>query len=152
VTPAVPFLCKRGVPFQERRCRGRDPGGTSHAAVELGSPEHLLVKTIVIGTDSGEVVLVLMNGDGGISTRQRALGPRSAEPCDSKTAERHTGCVFGGTSPFGTPLPLRVCVEKSIFDLPTVLVSGGRRGHLGEITPRVLRDVLPGAEVAVAVA
>jgi len=122
-------------------------------AVELGYAEHLLIKTLVMQTDRNDGLLVLMHGDCEVSTRSlaRFIGVKSVEPCDEKTAARLTGYLFGGTSPFGTRASLPVYVEKTVFDLPSILINGGKRGFLVEIEPRVLREILPVTEVEVAI-
>jgi Cys-tRNA(Pro) deacylase len=153
VTPAIRFLREKRIPFKEHLYRYQEHGGTKVGAAELGYPEHGLIKTLVMQTDAKSVLLVLMHGDCEVSTRKlaRLLGVKSIEPCDDRTAGRHTGYQFGGTSPFGTRVPLPVCVEKTIFDLPSILINGGKRGFLVEIDPRVLRQILPVQEVDVAI-
>jgi len=153
ITAAVRLLREKKVPFRERLYRYEEHGGTRVGASALGIPEHVLIKTLVMETDQKRVLLVLMHGDCEVSTRQlaRLLGAKSVEPCDAKTAARHTGYVFGGISPFGTRSCLPVCAEKTIFDLPTILINGGKRGFLVEIAPRVLKDLLPVKEVEVAI-
>jgi Cys-tRNA(Pro) deacylase len=153
VTPAIRFLREKGVPFQEHLYRYREHGGTSVGAVELGRSEHMLIKTLVMQTDAKRVILVLMHGDCEVSTKKlaRLLDVKSVEPCDDRTAVRHTGYIFGGTSPFGTRSALSIYVEKTIFDLPSILINGGKRGFLVEIDPNVLRQTLPVEEVEVAI-
>jgi len=154
MTAAVRFLCERKVGFKEYLYRYEEHGGTRVGAAELGRPEHLLIKTLVMQTDQRDVLLVLMHGDCEVSTKQlaRFLGVKSVEPCDDKTANRNTGYIFGGTSPFGTRLLLPVYAERTIFDLPSILINGGKRGFLIEIDPRELRRILPVKEVEVAIA
>jgi len=122
-------------------------------AEKLGLPEHTLIKTIVMQTDTKKVILVLMHGDCEVSTKNlaRFIGVKTVEPCDDRTASRHTGYEFGGTSPFGTRSTLPVYVEKTIFELPSILINGGKRGFLVEIDPAVLRQTLPVEEVEVAI-
>jgi Cys-tRNA(Pro) deacylase len=152
-TAAVRFLRQKNIPFKEHQYRYEDRGGTKVGAAELGFPEHVLIKTLVMQTDRKEVLLVLMHGDCEVSTKSlaRLLGVKSVETCDEKTAGRNTGYVFGGTSPFGTRMPLPVYVEKSIFGLPFILINGGKRGFLVEIDPKMLRDALPVIEAEVAI-
>jgi Cys-tRNA(Pro) deacylase len=152
VTPAIRFLREKKISFKEHLYRYQEHGGTGVGAAELGLPEHILVKTIVMQTDTKEVILVLMHGDCEVSTRSlaRFLGVKSVEPCDDRTASRHTGYVFGGTSPFGTRSTLPVYAEKTILELPSILINGGKRGFLVEIDPAVLRQTLPLVEVEVA--
>jgi Cys-tRNA(Pro) deacylase len=153
VTPAVRFLRDHKVPFKVHLYKYEEHGGTRVGAAELGLPEHVLIKTLVMQSDPKTVFLVLMHGDCEVSTRNlaRFMGVKSVEPCEDRTAGRHTGYVFGGTSPFGTRSKLPVYVEKTIFNLPAILINGGKRGFLVEIDPRVLRDILPVTEVEVAI-
>jgi Cys-tRNA(Pro) deacylase len=85
-----------------------------------------------------------MHGDREVSTKQlaRAIHARSVQPCDPAAAQKHTGYVVGGTSPFGTRASLPVYVERTIFDLPKIYINGGKRGFLVSIAPQALRDVL----------
>jgi Cys-tRNA(Pro) deacylase len=152
-TPAVRFLRDKGVEFKPHVYRYQEHGGTKAGADALNLPEHVLVKTLIMETDQRKPLIVLMHGDCEVSTKQlaRVIGARSVEPCDQRTAGRVTGYVFGGTSPFGTRMPLPVYVERTIFDLPSVLINGGKQGFLVEIDPRVLRNILPVTEVDVAI-
>jgi Cys-tRNA(Pro) deacylase len=103
-------------------------------------------------TERRDPLLVLMHGDREVSTRQlaRIIGVKSVEPCEERTATKHTGYMFGGTSPFGTRVKMPVYVEKTILDLPRILINGGKRGFLLEIDPKVLPEVLPVTPVKVA--
>jgi Cys-tRNA(Pro) deacylase len=153
VTPAIRFLRENRVSFREHLYRYQEHGGTGVGAEKLGLPEHTLIKTIVMQTDTKKVILVLMHGDCEVSTKNlaRFIGVKTVEPCDDRTASRHTGYEFGGTSPFGTRSTLPVYVEKTIFELPSILINGGKRGFLVEIDPAVLRQTLPVEEVEVAI-
>jgi Cys-tRNA(Pro) deacylase len=154
MTPAVRFLREKRVDFKPHLYRYEEHGGTRVGAAALLLPEHVLIKTLVMETDRHEPMLVLMHGDREVSTKQlaRFLGAKTVQPCDERTAARHTGYIFGGTSPFGTRSRLPVYAERSIFELPAILINGGKRGFLVEIDPRAIRDVLPVTEVEVAVA
>ena len=153
VTPAVRLLRKKKVAFEPRLYDYVERGGTRHSAEALGVDEHAVVKTLVMETDAHKPLLVLMHGDREVSTKQlaRALGVKSVHPCDFASAQKHTGYLVGGTSPFGTRARLPVYVERTIFELPVIYINGGKRGFLVEIAPGVLRDVLPVEEVEVAI-
>lgn len=152
VTTAIRLLREKKVEFLPHTYTFEEKGGTAHSASALGVPEHQVVKTLVMLTDEGKPLLVLMHGDQEVSTKQlaRALNVKRVDPCDEATATKHTGYVFGGTSPFGTRHPLPVYVERSIFDLPRIFINGGKRGFLVEILPADLRKALPVVEVDVA--
>jgi Cys-tRNA(Pro) deacylase len=123
------------------------------SAAELDVDEHAVVKTLVMETDSGDPLIVLMHGDRVVSTKElaRTLGVKSVSPCDPVTAQKRTGYQVGGTSPFGTRKPLPVYAEKTIFDLPLIYINGGKRGFLLSIHPNDLRRVLNILEVTVAI-
>ncbi len=153
ITSAVRVLRERGIEFKPHHYKYQEHGGTRVGATELGLPEHILVKTLVMETDQRKPLIVLMHGDFEVSTRQmaRILGVKAVSPCDERTATRLTGYQFGGTSPFGTRTALPVYVEKSIFDLSRILINGGKRGFLVEIDPQALRMAFPVTEVEVAI-
>jgi len=142
-TPAVRFLKERSIHFRPHFFRYEEHGGTRAGAAGIGVPEHLVIKTLVMETDEGKPLLALMHGDYEVSTRQlaRLLGTKSVSPCEERKAHRLTGYLFGGTSPFGTRTPLPVFVQKSILDLNTVYINGGKRGFAVEIAPGALREL-----------
>jgi Cys-tRNA(Pro) deacylase len=153
VTAAIRELRKHGVRFTEHEYRYEEHGGTRAAAVQLGVDEHAVVKTLVMEDDTRKPVIVLMHGDREVSTKQlaRLIGRKSVQPCEPQVAERHTGYRVGGTSPFGTHKPLPVFVERSILDLDSVYVNGGRRGLLVQIAPAELTRILGALPVDTAV-
>jgi Cys-tRNA(Pro) deacylase len=151
VTPAVRVLRAAGVAFIARMYDYVDKGGTSRSSAMLGVEEHCVVKTLVFENDRGEPLIVLMHGDRQVSTRNlaRLLGAKSIQPCKPEIAEKWTGYQVGGTSPFGTRTALPVYVERTILDLPKIVINGGKRGFLVEIEPRVLVEVLKPTAVEV---
>jgi Cys-tRNA(Pro) deacylase len=153
VTPAVRLLRERQVEFVPHLYAYEERGGTRHSAEALGVDEHAVVKTLVLETDARKPLLVLMHGDREVSTKglARTLNVKSVQPVEPATAQKHTGYMVGGTSPFGTRARLPVYVERTIFDLPKIYINGGKRGFLVEIEPQVLRELLPVTEVSVAV-
>ena len=153
VTPAIRVLRQAGIPFTEHEYAYEDRGGTRVSARELGVAEHAVVKTLVMEDDRREPLLVLMHGDREVSTKAlaRQLGRKTVTPCTPETAQRHTGYLVGGTSPFGTRKRLPVCLERSILDLDRIYVNGGRRGFLVGVVPADLVRVLSAELVDVAI-
>jgi len=103
-----------------------------------------VVKTLVMQNERAEPLIVLMHGDKQVSTKNlaRAIGTKSVEPCRPEVAQRHSGYLVGGTSPFGTRKAMPVYVEASVLALPQLLINGGRRGYLLALAPNVLVTVL----------
>ena len=151
-TPATQFLRRAGVVFSEHPYDYVEHGGTAESARQLGVPEHEVVKTLVMQDDKAQPLIVLMHGDCQVSTRKlaSAIGARSVEPCRPEVAQRHSGYLVGGTSPFGTRKAMPVYVEASVLDLPRILINGGRRGFLVGMAPAVLTAQLGATAVSCA--
>jgi len=143
-TPATAFLKAQKVPYTEHPYEYEEHGGTEVSARELGVDEHAVVKTLVMQDQDAKPLLVLMHGDRKVSTKNlaRQAGAKSIEPCKPEVANRHSGYLIGGTSPFGTRKHMPVYAEKSIFDLPKIYINGGRRGFLVGIAPQELSRTL----------
>lgn len=153
VTPAVRVLREQGVAFTDHIYPYEERGGTAVSARELGVPEHAVVKTLVMEDERRNPLLVLMHGDRKVSTQRlaRLLGVKDVRPCEPAAANRHTGYLVGGTSPFGTRRAMPVYMERTILDLERIYLNGGKRGYLVGLQPaeaaRLLSPVL--VEVAV---
>jgi Cys-tRNA(Pro) deacylase len=153
-TPATQLLRKHKVAFSEHPYEYEEHGGTSVSSRELGVEEHHVVKTLVMQDEAAKPLIVLMHGDCKVSTKNlaRAIGCKSVEPCKPDVAQRHSGYLVGGTSPFGTKKAMPVYVEESILALETIYINGGRRGYLVGIAPGVLTELLAAKPVHCALA
>jgi Cys-tRNA(Pro) deacylase len=153
-TPATAWLKAQGVAYTEHPYDYVEHGGTAESARQLGVDEHAVIKTLVMQDERAEPLIVLMHGDRQVSTKNlaRAIGAKSVEPCKPEVAQRHSGYLVGGTSPFGTKKPMRVFVEASVLALPRVCINGGRRGYLVGIHPQVLVQRLGAQPVQCAIA
>jgi Cys-tRNA(Pro) deacylase len=131
-TPATIFLGEKGVAFTEHHFEYVEHGGTSHTSDALGVPEHQVVKTLIMENEKAEPLVVLMHGDRKVSTKAlaRAAGMKRIAPCKPDAAQRHSGYLIGGTSPFGTRKAMPVYLERSVLELPRIYINGGRRGYL----------------------
>jgi Cys-tRNA(Pro) deacylase len=148
-TPATQLLRDRGVEFTEHVYEYVEHGGTAVSASALGVDEHSVVKTLVMEDERGAPLIVLMHGDRTVSTKNlaRQIGRKKVEPCRPDAAQRHSGYVVGGTSPFGTRKQMPVYVERTVLDLPRIYINGGRRGYLVGISPAVLATLVQAAPV-----
>jgi len=152
-TPAVRLLREKQVTFTEHPYRYEEKGGTAVSSRELGVDEHAVVKTLIFEDDAGAPLVVLMHGDREVSTKAlaRQLGKRTIQICRPEVANRHSGYLVGGTSPFGTRKAMPVYVERTILDLPRIYVNGGSRGFLVGIAPGELLRVLGATPVDAAI-
>ena len=154
VTPAVRFLRQKKVAYAERLYDYVEHGGTAESARQLGVDEHCVVKTLVIEDDGRKPLIVLMHGDRSVSLKNlaRQLGAKAMKLCEPDVAKKHTGYLFGGTSPFGTLKPLPVYYEKTILELPIMLINCGKRGFLVEMAPADVVRILDAKPVEVGIA
>jgi Cys-tRNA(Pro) deacylase len=153
-TPATQMLRKHQVVFSEHPYTYEEHGGTAVSARELDVPEHAVVKTLVMQDELAKPLIVLMHGDCKVSTKNlaRSIGCKSVEPCKPEVAQRHSGYMVGGTSPFGTKKAMPLYVEQSILQLDMIYINGGRRGYLVGLDPQVLQDLLGATAVHCALA
>lgn len=151
-TQATMFLKANEVAFSDHLYAYEEHGGTSISARELGVDEHAVIKTLVMENELKKPLIVLMHGDRKISTKElaRQIGCKKVDPCKPEVANKHSGYLVGGTSPFGTKVKMPVYAERSILDLERIYINGGRRGYLVGIDPKELGRVLAIESVAVA--
>lgn len=144
VTTAIRALRDKKVPFEPHLYDYEEKGGTARSSAMLGVDEHIVIKTLVMEDENRKPLIILMHGDRDVSTKSlaRLLKVKTITPCDPKVAERHTGYLVGGTSPFGTKKDLPVFVERTILDLPLIFINGGKRGFLISMAPRDLAKML----------
>jgi Cys-tRNA(Pro) deacylase len=143
-TPATQMLRRAGVAFGEHPYEYVEHGGTEESARQLGVDEHRVVKTLVMEDEHAKPLIVLMHGDRKVSTKNlaRQIGAKRVEPCKPEVANRHSGYLVGGTSPFGTKKAMPVYVESTILELDEIWLNGGRRGYLVSLAPSVLTALL----------
>ncbi|QNP59865.1 Cys-tRNA(Pro) deacylase [Paenacidovorax monticola] len=153
-TPATQMLRAHKVEFTEHPYDYVEHGGTGESARQLGLDEHAVVKTLVMQDQDARPLIVLMHGDRKVSTKNlaRQIGAKSVEPCKPEVANRHSGYLVGGTSPFGTRKDMPVFIEESILALPRIAINGGRRGFLVQIDPQACVRLLGARPVQCALA
>jgi len=144
VTQAIRALRAAGINFTDHLYTYEERGGTEVCARELNVDEHSVIKTLVMEDDKKNPLIVLMHGDLQVSTKElaRLLGTKTVTPCSPDAANKLTGYVVGGTSPFGTRRQMPVYMEKTILDLARIYINGGRRGYLVGVDPKDVVKIL----------
>ena len=152
VTPAIRVLREKKIEFEPHVFEYVEKGGTRASSEVLGVDEHAVIKTLVFETDRKKPFLVLMHGDRQVSTKNlaRHLNVKTIAPANPERANKLTGYLVGGTSPFGIKTEMPIYAEETIFDLPLIYINGGKRGFLISISPEVLDKVLRVEKVSVA--
>jgi len=125
VTPAIRALRAAGIKFTDYPYSYEEHGGTEVCARELEVDEHSVIKTLIMEDDKKNPFIVLMHGDMKASTKElaRIVGVKTVTPCTPETANRHTGYMVGGISPFGTRKSMPVYMEETILELDLVGVN-----------------------------
>ena len=153
-TPATAFLKANRVEFTEHPYEYLEHGGAQHSASVLGLDPFSVVKTLVMEDEKARPLVVLMHGNRTVSTKNlaRQIGAKSVQPCKPEVANRHSGYLVGGTSPFGLRKAMPVYIEESILSLPRIVINGGRRGYLVGLDPQVCVRLLGARPVNCALA
>jgi len=153
-TPATQLLKANKVAFTEHPYEYLEHGGAQHSAGVLGFDPFMVVKTLIMQDQDAKPLVVLMHGNRKVSTKNlaRQIGAKSVEPCSPEVANRNSGYLVGGTSPFGTRKTMPVFIEETILDLPKILINGGRRGYLVGLDPQVCVQLLAAKQVQCALA
>jgi Cys-tRNA(Pro)/Cys-tRNA(Cys) deacylase len=147
-TRAITYLKQKGIPF-EAVTYDHQEKGAEFAARATGFPLEQTVKTLVVELEHNKYCLVLMPGNRQLNLKYLAkiLAVKQTAMVDTATAERLTGYLVGGISPFGTKQRLPVVMEKSIQDYDEILINAGQRGVMLKMTPQ---DVVNGLDCRVA--
>ena len=148
MTPGIRQLIEHNVSFTNHFYKYEERGGSAASSRELGVDEHIVIKTLIMETETKAPLIVLMHGDCQVSTKQlaREMGVKTVSPCDPETANRHSGYMVGGTSPFGTKKKMPVFIEKTILELERIYINGGKRGYLINLkTSDVVKVLTPTA-------
>ena len=151
-TQATKWLKQNNIPFSEHVYEYVSHGGANDAAEKLGVDPFITIKTLVMEDEKKQPLVVLMHGNHQVSTKNlaRQIGVKHIQPCEPATAQRHSGYLVGGTSPFGTRKAMPIWVQDSILTLPQIYINGGKRGLLVHLDPIVLTQLLQAKAVKVA--
>ncbi len=153
ITSAIRVLRQHKINFEPHIFDYVEKGGTTHSAAILSVDEHSVIKTLVFATDANKPLIVLMHGDLQVSTKElaRLIKVKTVSPVSPEKANKLSGYLVGGTSPFGVKTKMTIYVEQTIFDLDKIYINGGKRGFLVEIEPKSLREVLQITEVKIGI-
>ena len=145
-TQALLALARSKVAFEihEYRVTAREVAASEgtygeSVAATLGVPPERLFKTLVAEVDGRPAVAIVpVNTQLALKVLAAAAGGKRARMAAPEDAERWTGYVTGGISPFGQKRRLPFFADASLAAQDTVYVSGGRRGLQVELAPGAL--------------
>ncbi len=152
-TQAMRFIKSNNIDFKPHFYKYVEHGGTKESAKQLGIDEHRIIKTLVFENDNSKPLMVLMNGDFEVSSKQlaRIAGVKNVHIAKPQRAEKYTGYRVGGTSPFGCKTKMDIFAQKDIFDFETIIINGGARGFLIEISTKDLKRFIKPHVVDIAI-
>ncbi len=145
-TPAIVALDAAKVAFRLHEFEV-DPAERHYgeaAALALGVELDRVFKTLIATVDERNHVVGIVPVSGQLSLKElaAAVAGKRAEMCQPETAQRLTGYVVGGISPFGQKRQLPTVIDETCVLFDSIFVSGGRRGLDIEIAPDDLISVL----------
>lgn len=148
-TPAMKWLQANGFEFELLPYDYVGRGGATHSANVLGLEPNSVVKTLIMQDEATKPLVVLMHGNMDVSTKQlaREIGRKLVVPCKPDVANKHSGYLVGGTSPFGLRKAMPVFVEASVLDLPLIAINAGQRGLLLRVDPKPCLSALGAVQV-----
>jgi Cys-tRNA(Pro) deacylase len=151
-TPATQWLKQHRIAFGEHPYDYVDHGGAMEAARQLAVDPHNIAKTLIMEDEFARPLVVLMHGDCDVSTKNlaRQISAKKVTFCAAATAQKHSGYLVGGTSPFATRKAMPLWIEESLLAYPTLYLNGGRRGYMISVASAVLTDLLGARPVQVA--
>jgi Cys-tRNA(Pro)/Cys-tRNA(Cys) deacylase len=147
-TRAILFLKKKNIPHQVVKYEHTEKGA-HFAATATGYPLEITVKTLVVELGRKDYCLALLPGHRELDLKKlaSAFKVKRSAMVEIKTAERLTGYLVGGISPFGTRQRLETILESSILNFQEILINAGQRGVMLKMAPDDLVTAL-GCEVA----
>ena len=143
--PVLEFLQSNDVAFTTFQFEYEAGGGTRRSSSALGVSEHVVIKTLIFEDQQRQPLMVLMHGDRNVDVRRLAEQAKLSKiwSCPPEVAEEFSGWPVGATNPFVIKTPMPIYIEATVMDLPKILINGGGRGFLVEISPMDLQRVLP---------
>ena len=153
-TPAVQALEKAKVGFTLHEYEfAAAPGQIGIQAAEaMGVAVSRVFKTLMAVVDEKELVVAIVAVDREVDLKAlaKAAGGKRAAMADVPQAERATGYVKGGISPFGQKKRHRTFLDEAASGQATIIVNGGRRGLQIELAAGALLEVTGGVAGAIA--
>lgn len=142
-TRATQYLKSRGISFELIRYEHEEKGAV-FAAKATGFPLERTIKTLVADLGTSSYVLALMPGDRELSLKHlaNACSVKRAQMADVQTAERITGYLVGGISPFGTRRQIPALMESSLLKHERVVINAGQRGLMLKMDPQDIKNAL----------
>ena len=142
-TRAIQYLKQKKIPFEVVRYEHGEKGAL-FAASATGYPLEATVKTLVVDLGAKHYSLVLMPGDKQLSMKllAKACGVKRAAMVDIPTAERITGYLVGGISPFGIKKNIPVVMDEGVLKFDKILINAGQRGAMLMIDPAAIKKTL----------
>ena len=144
-TWAIKLLNQKGIHFDVIEYEHEEKGA-QFASEAIGFPLERTIKTLIVDLGPKGYIMVLMPGDKNINLKRlaSAFSVKRAAMADTTTAERLTGYLVGGISPFGTKMNLPVVMEEGLLKFDKVAINAGKRGVMLIMDPKDIQLAVNG--------
>lgn len=146
MTPAINLLKKHKIPYKLHKYE-HDPLCTdfgNEAVEKLGLDENQVFKTLLVELTAKQLVVCVLPVSKQLSLKEVAsfFKAKKAIMANKDEAQKTTGYLLGGISPFGQKRRLKTLIDESAKEFDTIFVSGGKRGLDIEINPNLIIEIL----------
>jgi Cys-tRNA(Pro)/Cys-tRNA(Cys) deacylase len=134
MTPAINFLIKENIrhtvhPYSLVNTEGNYGQAVANA---LNVTHDRLFKTLLISLNSEPtklgVCIIPVSSTLNLKKAAKSIGAKKAMMAETAIAEKTTGYVIGGISPFGQKKRLPIVIDTTACQWETIFSSGGKRG------------------------
>ncbi len=142
-TRAIRYLRQKKITFEVIKYDHREKGA-QFAADAIGFPLEKTIKTLVVELDADIYRLALLPGDRQLALKRfaRVCSAKRAAMADPATAQRLTGYLVGGISPFGIKKPIMAVMNSSLTACGHVAINAGQRGTMLVMRPEEIIETL----------
>jgi Cys-tRNA(Pro)/Cys-tRNA(Cys) deacylase len=128
-TRGITFLESKKIKFEVLNYE-HEVKGAEYAATVLHVPIEQMIKSIVVKDENSKFYFCLMPGNLELSPKKvaRALDVKTIALAKQDEAERVTGYLVGGISPFGSKKNLPALLNSSLERFEEVYINAGARG------------------------
>jgi asparaginyl-tRNA synthetase len=139
--PAHKFLDELNIPYEKKTFPETTEKGAANVANALGFRPRQMVKTLIMKTGEGELIMILVGGDqnAASSLLKKTVGSRDVKMAEPEEIKELTGYIIGSIPPFSWQKEnFRSFIDQSLMNEEELGVGAGVWGNEIIIKPENL--------------